>query len=273
MRACHPFTRIQRGFMKRHLQFLLLPFLVLTGLSACGANANEKVGDALRSRCFSNLDSRLIGSVTPPSKDGPGDAGFGDECEGWHASALASAKQMVFSRDFRDGESLLRAFKAQSSSVEAERLYFLFVMAKLEDRSEDMSRLNIELQESVPDSPYAMLASGVEECVHGDCSSAVSRLELANKSIDTPMARGYLASSYAYAGRLKEAEVLFDQLRGQVSMFDELTAYMMAATYLKVSRSDDARGVIQEFYGANKDLEGSYLWQETRKLLLLVEAR
>jgi tetratricopeptide (TPR) repeat protein len=242
--------------------------LMSVGLGACGANNDEESSSASSSGCFSALDSRLVDSVPPPPE-----FGLVSKCEDWHLSALERAKQMASSHDFRDAESLLQAFRAKSSSLEAERLYFLYVMAKVEDRSEDMARLNIELQESAKDSPYAMLVSGVEECVHGDCSSAVSRLELANKSIDTPMAKGYLAASYAYSGRMKEAEVLFDQMQGQVSKFDELTAYVMAGTYVKVSRPEDARRVFKEFYDANQELEGSFLWQETMKFLEVVDER
>lgn len=177
----------------------------------------------------------------------------------------------MWADDPRHAELLLRNFQSANLGLEAERLFLLYAIVKTEAKVDEMARINSDLQARAPDNPYAKLVYGVQECIYGDCSSVVPELEEANRSIDVDLAKAYLAVAYAYSGRFRDAEALFDQTRGGAMAFDEAVVYVAVGTYLKVSRPDDARSLGVGYFDAHPELEGSFFRQETKKLLEMAE--
>lgn len=189
------------------------------------------------------------------------------ECAMWHKRALLFSRESLFADDTEGAQAALDAFSSSVANLESERLFYLYAIAKFRGDRPEMARIASRLESQNPSSPYTSLVEGIELCARDECAKAVSLLETANEALEMPLAKGYLAVAYAYAGDSARAEKAIDEIASAIGAQDQLVFYVGVATYVENGRIADARVLADRYFAENPGQGDSPMLREVRRLL------
>lgn len=240
-------------------------------MASCSAQESASAAsDSSGPDCFTNLNafslirdfSRREGllRIGPRLIDEP-------ECSMWHKRAIIFSRESLLVDDTERAQTALDAFSSSVAEVESERLFYLYAIAKFRGDRHEMMRIASRLRSQNPSSPYTSLVEGIELCARDECARAVSFLEAANEALEMPLARGYLAVAYAYAGDSARAEKAIDDVASDIGAQDQLVFYVGVATYVETGRVADARDMADRYFAENPDQGDSPMLREVRRLL------
>lgn len=250
---------------------LALALSVLCSVVGCEARDQERLPEANpKLDCFTSdsVQKRVSSRWSELQKQGLTSGPTGQVgCNEWRDRALIVAVELLSVEDGAGAKEVLDSISFSSGEKEAERLFYLYMIAKFNGNRLEMTGIANRVGSAGGRDPYSHLVKGIEACLMDQCGSAVSDLESANEQLDFPVARGYLAASYAHSGRLSEAELVIDEIAPQMDQLDEYVFYMGVAVYAQRGRIADARDLARRYFAANPDLNDSPFLAEARRLI------
>ena len=248
---------------------LLIVASIASGYSAQDHPAPED-GHSSIATCFSSLAAynRVLVAAGDQLSDESRVASNGSAaCGSWHLSALELARELLRANSSEEAREILSAMKIDDESLDTERMFLLYAIAKFDLDEPEMIRVSSELLASGKKGPYVSAVRGIELCLQDKCSEAVRDLEFATARTGNSLAQSYLVAAYAYSGNWQAAESGADKIALQIGDADELGLYVSVLAYLKAGRTDDARRLASVYFEQNSLIEDSAMIQEVRRLL------
>lgn len=188
-------------------------------------------------------------------------------CAFVHLEALRLAYSLMAGGGSEDALGILTSFVSVDLTIESERLFLVYVIAKMKQDREGMLRAHGLLTSMPTRSPYADLVSGIELCLQDRCPDAIPHLESANAALDNMMAQGYLAGAYAHGGRWAEAGLLVERFAPRIGEADTFVFYISVATYLQLGRRSEADPLFAQYITANPLVGNDDFVKEARRIL------